>query len=113
MSSVTARLVEQVLRTRAELAEALSDPELTSDRARYASVTKRWSDLAEAFELAASWEDAEGRAREAEAMLAEEDDPEVRGLLDEAQEDLESLGPRIREAMIEPCLLYTSPSPRD
>ena len=35
-------------------------------------------------------------------MLAEEDDPEVRGLLEEAQEELESLGASIREAMIEP-----------
>jgi peptide chain release factor 1 len=69
---------------------------------RYAEVTRRWSQLAEAFDLAARFEDAEGRVREAEAMLAEEDDPEVRGLLEEAQEELASLGASIREAMIEP-----------
>ena len=102
MSADAARLVEQISRTRDELTEALADPELTSDRLRYAAVTKRWSDLSEAFGLAASWEDAQGRAREAEEMLAEGDDPEVRGLLDEAREELASLGPRIREAMIEP-----------
>jgi peptide chain release factor 1 len=102
MSTDNARLVEQISRTRAELAEALADPELTSDRLRYAEVMRRWSHLAEAFDLAERFEDAEGRVREAEAMLAEEDDPEVRGLLEEAQEDLASLGARIREAMIEP-----------
>ena len=102
MSTDNARLVEQISRTRAELAEALADPDLTSDRLRYAEVTRRWSHLAEAFDLAARFEDAEGRVREAEAMLAEDDDPEVRGLLEEAQEELASLGASIREAMIEP-----------
>jgi peptide chain release factor 1 len=95
-------LVEQIARTRAELAEALGDPELPSDRARYAAVTKRWADLAEAFELAASWEDAAGREAEAEALLAEDDDEDLRGLLEEARAELADLAPRIREAMVEP-----------
>ena len=43
MSTDNARLVEQISRTRAELAEALADPDLTSDRLRYAEVTRRWS----------------------------------------------------------------------
>jgi peptide chain release factor 1 len=95
-------LVEQIARTRDELADALGDPELPSDRARYAAVTKRWADLAEAFELAALWEDAADRAAEAEALLAEDDDDEVRSLLEEARAELADLAPRIREAMIEP-----------
>jgi peptide chain release factor 1 len=95
-------LVEQIARTRDELADALGDPELPSDRARYAAVTKRWADLAEAFELAALWEDAADRAAEAEALLAEDDDDEVRSLLEEARAELAELAPRIREAMIEP-----------
>jgi peptide chain release factor 1 len=95
-------LVEQIARTRAELADALADPELTSDRARYAAVSKRWSDLADAFELAALWEDAAGREAEAEAMLAEADEDDARSLLDEARLELEALGPRIRDAMVEP-----------
>jgi peptide chain release factor 1 len=95
-------LVEGIARTRDELADALADPELTSDRDRYAAVSKRWADLADAFELAARWEDAAGRAAEAEAMLAEaDDDDDVRSLLDEARAELEALGPRIREAMVE------------
>jgi peptide chain release factor 1 len=95
-------LVEQIARTRDELADALGDPGLPSDRARYAAVSKRWADLSEAFELAALWEDAAGRAGEAEALLAEDDDDEVRSLLEEARAELANLGPRIREAMIEP-----------
>ena len=102
MSTDVRPLVEQIARTRDELADALGDPELPSDRARYAAVTKRWADLAEAFELAALWEDAADRAAEAEALLAEEDDDEVRSLLEEARAELAELAPRIREAMIEP-----------
>ena len=102
MSADVRPLVEQIARTRAELADALADPELTSDRARYAAVSKRWSDLADAFELAALWEDAAGREAEAEAMLAEADDDDVRSLLDEAREELDALAPRIRDAMVEP-----------
>ena len=102
MSTDVRPLVEQIARTRAELGDALADPDLHSDRARYAAVTKRWSDLAEAFELASLWEDAAGREAEAESMLAEGDDDMVRSLLDEARAELEALAPRIREAMIEP-----------
>jgi peptide chain release factor 1 len=102
MSADVRPLVQQIARTRAELADALADPGLPSDRARYAAVSKRWADLAGAFDLAALWEDADMRAAEAEALLAEGDDDEVRSLLDEARAELADLAPRIREAMIEP-----------
>jgi peptide chain release factor 1 len=102
MSADVVGLVEQIVRTRAELSEALADPGLPADRARYAQVNKRWADLSEAFALAAAWEDAAGRAREAEELLAEDDDADLRALLAEARDELESLAPRIREAMIEP-----------
>ncbi len=102
MSADVRPLVEQIARTRAELADALGDPGLPSDRARYAAVSKRWADLSEAFELAALWEDAAGREAEAEALLAEGDDDEVRSLLADARAELDDLAPRIRDAMIEP-----------
>jgi peptide chain release factor 1 len=102
MSADVARLVEQIGRTRAELAEALGDPDLPADRARYAQVSKRWSDLSAAFDLAAAWEDAAGRAREAEELLADGDEPDMRALLAEARQEMEELAPRIREAMVEP-----------
>ena len=63
MSADVRPLVDQIARTRAELTDVLADPGLPSDRARYAAVSKRWADLAEAFELAARWEDADQRAR--------------------------------------------------
>ncbi len=102
MSADVRPLVEQIARTRADLADALGDPELPSDRARYAAVSRRWAGLSEAFDLAALWEDAAGREAEAEELLAEGDDPEVRSLLEEARAELADLAPRIREAMIEP-----------
>ena len=95
-------LVEQIMRTRDELSEALADPGLPSDRSRYAEVNKRWSDLAEAFSLAERWRDAASSAEEAQAVLADDDDPDVRALLEEARVEMDELGPLIREAMIEP-----------
>jgi peptide chain release factor 1 len=102
MSTDTGALVEQILRTRSELSDALGDPDLPSDRARFAAVNKRWADLSGAFDLAAAWADARERAAEAEALLEDGDDPDVRGLRDEARGEMEDLAPRIREAMIEP-----------
>jgi peptide chain release factor 1 len=95
-------LVDQIVRTRAELSEALADPDLSVDRARYADVNRRWSHLAEAFTLADSWQDASGRVAEARDLLAEGDDEDVRSLLDDAERELAELEPRIREALIEP-----------
>jgi peptide chain release factor 1 len=102
VSTDTRSLVEQLMRTRSELSEALGDPDLASDRTRYATVNKRWFDLSGAFDLAVAWQDATSRASEAEAMLADDEDPEVRAMLEEARGEAEALGPRIREAMIEP-----------
>jgi len=101
-SSVTARLIEQIERTREELAAALADPDLTADRARYAEVNRRWSALQEAFGLVEGWRDAEGRAREAAELLREDDDDDVRAFQREALDEMEDLEPRIREAMVEP-----------
>jgi peptide chain release factor 1 len=100
VSSVVERLVAQVERTRGELSEALADPDLPSDRERYAEVTRRWSELTEAFALADRYRDAASRVREAGDMLADDEDAEVRAFQREAEEEIESLGQAIREAMI-------------
>jgi peptide chain release factor 1 len=97
-----AALVETIERTREELDEALGDPALASDRRRYAQVTKRYADLREAFALAARWRDASERAGEAEAVLAEDEDEDLRALLREAEDEMDALEPEIRQAMIEP-----------
>ncbi|MEW6582053.1 MAG: peptide chain release factor 1 [Actinomycetota bacterium] len=95
-------MVAQLERTRAELDEALADPDLPSDRARYAEVTRRYAGLQQAFDLAAEFRDLEAQAREAEEILAAGDDADMRAILRDAREALEELAPRIREAMVEP-----------
>ena len=102
MSTGARSLVDQIVRTRAELSEALADPDLSADRARYADVNRRWSHLTEAFSLADRWGDAAGRAEEARELLEDGEDDEVRQLLDEAERELEELEPLIREALVEP-----------
>ena len=102
MSSGTERLVEQIERSRDELSRALADTELVSDRARYADVNRRWSQLQDAFGLAERWRDAAGRAAEAADLLAEGDDDDVRAIQREALEEMEALEGDIREAMVEP-----------
>jgi len=101
MSDVS-RLVEQVERTRAELSDALSDPDAASDRKRYADLTRRYAGLEAAASLAARWRDAEQQAIEAREMLAEGDDDDIRALLKEAEAEIAELEPLIREAMVEP-----------
>ncbi len=102
MSSGVARLVEQVERTRAELSDALSDPDAASDRTRYADLTRRFAGLTEVASLAVRWRDAEQRAAEAREMLVEDDDEDIRALLREAEAEVEELEPLIRQAMVEP-----------
>ena len=102
MGNDVSRLVEQVERTRAELSEALSDPDAASDRTRYADLTRRYAGLEEAASLAARWRDSEQQATEAREMLAEDDDDDIRALLKEAEAEIAELEPLIREAMVEP-----------
>ena len=102
MSAEVEGLVAQLDRTRAELDEALADPDLPSDRARYTEVTRRYSGLQQAFDLAAEYRDLEQQAQEAEEILAEGDDADMRQILRDAREGMEGLAPRIREAMVEP-----------
>jgi len=99
---VVTRLVDQVDTTRAELEAALADPELVNDRLRYADVNRRWSGLSEAFALAARYRDAQSQVAEAEAMLADSDDEDIRAILKESKDELDALGPALREAMVEP-----------
>jgi peptide chain release factor 1 len=96
------RLVAQIETTRGELEEAMADPELVSDRVRFADVNRRWAGLSEAFSLAARYRDAETQATEARELLAEDDDPDIRDLLRDAEGQMDEIGPSLREAMVEP-----------
>ncbi len=102
MSGGVDGLVTQVERTRAELSQALSDPDVASDRKRYADLTRRYAGLEEAAQLAVRWRDALGRATEARAMLAEDEDEDFRALLKEAEAEVDELEPLIRAAMVQP-----------
>lgn len=100
---VVDKLVDQVETTRGELEAAMADPELVSDRTRFADVNRRWSGLSEAFELAGRYRDAQSQAAEAAELLdAGEDDDDIRTILREAEAEMDELGPAIREAMVEP-----------
>jgi protein subunit release factor A len=102
MSGGVSRLVDQIERTRAELSDALSEPDVAADRGRYADLTRRYAGLEEAALLAARWRDAAGRVGEAREMLADDDDEDIRALLKEAEGEVAELEPLIRQAMVEP-----------
>jgi peptide chain release factor 1 len=100
--SATARLADQVERARREIGEALSEPGVAGDRVRYAELAKRYSDLEPAARLVERYRDAAERAREAEELLAEGEDDDLREFLREARTEAEELEGEIREAMVEP-----------
>jgi peptide chain release factor 1 len=99
---VIERLVEQVEERFAELQRQMSDPEVISDRERYAEVGREYRELEPAHELAAQWRRLSGDLEGAEELLAENgDDEELRRLVAEAPERLRELEDEIRLAMVE------------
>ena len=65
-------LVEQIETRFAELGEQMTDPEVISDRERYAEVGRAYSQLEPAAKLAAEWRRAQDDAAGAEELLAED-----------------------------------------
>jgi peptide chain release factor 1 len=97
------KLVEQIESRFAELSEQMSDPEVIADRERYAEVGRAYSNLEPAAELAKEWRTATSDAAGAREMLSEDgEDPEIRGMLEAAEERLGALDEEIRLAMVEP-----------
>ena len=95
-------LVAQIESRFAELGEQLTDPEVISDRERYAEVGRAYSQLEPAAKLAAKWRRAQDDAAGAEEMLQEDgEDPEMRVELTEARERIERLEEEIRLAMVQ------------
>jgi peptide chain release factor 1 len=95
-------LVAQIESRFAELGEQLTDPEVISDRERYAEVGRAYSQLEPAAKLAVQWRRAQDDAAGAEEMLDEDgEDPEVRVELTEARERIEKLEEEIRLAMVQ------------
>ncbi|HUA74529.1 MAG TPA: peptide chain release factor 1 [Solirubrobacteraceae bacterium] len=94
-------LVKQIEARFAELGEQMTDPEVISDRERYAEVGRAYRQLEPAAKLAEQWREAQETATGAEEILAEEDDAELREELGAARERIEQLEEEIRMAMVE------------
>jgi peptide chain release factor 1 len=96
-------LVAQIDARFGELETQLSDPAVISDRERFAAVSRAYRNLEPAARLAASYRRAADDNEGARELLAEDDDdPELRALLDSSREQMETLGEEIRLAMVEP-----------
>src|SRR5947199_99020 len=95
-------LVEQIETRFAELGEQMTDPEVISDRERYAEVGRAYSQLEPAARLASEWRHAQDDAAGAEEILSQEgEDDELRRVLSAARERIAELEEEIRLAMVE------------
>ena len=100
------RLIAEIERTYADLAEQLSDPEVLADRKRYADVARRHADLEAAHALTLQYREAEQAAAEAEELLGGDDglDDEMhtylQGELQSSRGRLPQLAEEIRTQML-------------
>ncbi|HEX9480761.1 MAG TPA: peptide chain release factor 1 [Solirubrobacteraceae bacterium] len=95
-------LVAQIEMRFAELGEQITDPEVISDRARYAEVGRAYRQLEPAAKLAAEWRHAQDDAAGAEELIEElGEDVGMREELEQARERIERLEEEIRLAMVE------------
>jgi len=94
-------LVEQIESRFAELEREMSDPEVISDRERYAAVGREYRELQAAHGLAAEWRTLKDDLEGARELLEEGEDAELRKVVEEAPGRLEELEEEIRLAMVE------------
>jgi peptide chain release factor 1 len=95
-------LVEQIEARFSELSRAMTDPEVISDRQRYAEAGREYRRLEGAAKLAEEWRRAADDAAGAQELLDEGgDDPEVREMLSVARDRIEELEEQIRLAMVD------------
>jgi peptide chain release factor 1 len=100
---VIAGLVDQIEARYAEVQAQMADPEVISDRSRYADVGREFNQLAPAAKLAEEWRRAVSDAEGAQELLDEgADDDEMREELTRARARIEELEEEIRLAMVEP-----------
>jgi peptide chain release factor 1 len=94
-------LVEQIEARFAELEHQMSDPEVISDRQRYAEVGREYRELQPAEALAREYGMLKGDLDGARELLEEGEDAELRKVLEEAPGRLAELEEEIRMAMVE------------
>jgi peptide chain release factor 1 len=95
-------LVEQIEARFAELSRAMTDPQVISDRQRYAEVGREYSGLEPAHELALQWLRARDDAAGAQELIAEDgEDAELREMLASSRVRMAELEEELRLAMVE------------
>ena len=94
-------LVAQIETRFAELGEQMTDPEVISDRERYAEVGREYRQLKDARDLAEEYATLKDDLEGARELLAEGEDEELRAVVDEAPARLEALEEEMRLAMVE------------
>src|SRR4051794_7361213 len=95
------QLVEQIRARFADLEAQMSDPEVISDRERYAEVGREYRELQPAQELAGEYATLKDDLEGARELLEEDEDAEMRKVVEEAPERIEQLEEEIRLAMVE------------
>ncbi len=95
-------LVAQIESRFAELGEQMTDPEVISDRERYAEVGRAYRQLEQAAKLAAEWRRAQDDAAGAEELIEELGEGDgMREELEQARARIAELEEEIRLAMVE------------
>jgi peptide chain release factor 1 len=95
-------LVKQIESRFAELGAQMTDPDVISDRTRYAEAGRAYRQLEGAAKLAAEWRHAKDDAGGAEELLTEMgEDSELREELGHARRQIEQLEEELRLAMVE------------
>jgi peptide chain release factor 1 len=99
--SMIEALVEQIETRFSELEKEMSDPEVISDRRRYAEVGREYRELQPAQALAVEYRTLKDDLEGARELLEEGDDAELLRVVEEAPGRLEELEEEIRLAMVE------------
>lgn len=71
-----------------ELERTLQDPDISSDHKKLQSVSKEYNDLKETIALAKKLEELKKEIKETEDMLNDEEEPELKHIAEEEQQDL-------------------------
>jgi peptide chain release factor 1 len=96
------QLIEQIEARFADVQRELSDPDVISDRERFAASGRAFAELEPAAKLAEEWRRMRDDAAGARELLAEDgDDSELRAMLADSTERLAQLEEEIRLAMVE------------
>jgi peptide chain release factor 1 len=95
------QLIEQIQARFADLEAQMSDPAVISDRARYAEVGREYRDLQPAQALAGEYATLKDDLEGARELLEEDEDAEMRKVVEEAPARIEELEEEIRLAMVE------------